>query len=91
MRTLVVVTTVAIIGALTSDTAVVRPAAHMEPQPCRSMHAPDVSMMFSASVGGGSFQARSRGYDQIVLSAGRYLKSAPGAAKHDATILPQTR
>jgi hypothetical protein len=28
--------------------------------------------------------------DQIVLSAGTYLKSAPGAAKNDATILKQT-
>src|SRR5436190_13636620 len=28
--------------------------------------------------------------DQIVLSAGTYSKSAPGAAKNDATILKQT-
>ena len=28
--------------------------------------------------------------DQVVLSAGRYLSSAPGAAKNDTTILRQT-
>jgi hypothetical protein len=29
--------------------------------------------------------------DQIVLSAGRYLSSAPGALKNDTTILPKTQ
>jgi hypothetical protein len=35
-------------------------------------------------------QARDDGYalDQIVLSAEKYLTTAPGALKNDATILP---
>ena len=49
--------------------------------------------MYFASTGSQTIrvQVREDGIwlDQIVLSAGRYLTTAPGAAKNDSTIVPR--